>query len=192
MTYVGLWENVILIKIILTTDGIIGYAKRGTWYHDVRHQLMMLQDPINTKCWWCKQCILAGCTADVLYCGPCAVGLVNLRGRVFEVEVKGIEQDLIPYVGHLACASVPVEGWIIDFYGHGLLVPAMVCDSLPTMEKMSNLLWWPEVLAWSQIGAGALNYSLSFPQRSLQTPLNTPQHTPAYCTCTCILLHFSV
>ena len=30
-----------------------------------------------------------------------------------------------------------------------LMVLARACDSLPRMEKSSNLVWWPEVLAWS-------------------------------------------
>ena len=33
---------------------------------------------------------------------------------------------------------------------------------------------------------------LTFPQSSFHTPLCTPHHTPTYCTCTCILLHFSL
>ena len=43
------------------------------------------------------------------------------RGSLFEVEVRGVEQDLIPYVGQLVLANVPIERWIIDPYEHGLL-----------------------------------------------------------------------
>ena len=40
---------------------------------------------------------------------------------MFEVDVRGVEQDLIPYVGQWVLANVPVEGWIIDPYEHSLL-----------------------------------------------------------------------
>ena len=34
-----------LPALILTIDGTIGHAKRGTWCQDVRHQMVMLQYP---------------------------------------------------------------------------------------------------------------------------------------------------
>ena len=37
MALSGQWENVILIKIILTTDGTVGYAKSDTWWQMVWH-----------------------------------------------------------------------------------------------------------------------------------------------------------
>ena len=40
---------------------------------------------------------------------------------LLEMEVKGIKQDLIQYVGQLECASVPIEGWVIDPDVYGLL-----------------------------------------------------------------------
>ena len=36
------------------------------------------------------------------------------------MEVRGVEQDLIPYVGQLELPKVPVEGWVIDPDVHGL------------------------------------------------------------------------
>ena len=48
------------------------------------------------------------------YCRPYTVDLVD-RG------VKGVEQDLIPYVGQLVLAKINIEGWIIDPYEHSLL-----------------------------------------------------------------------
>ena len=53
------------------------------------------------------------------------------------MKVKGVEQDFIPYVGQLVLDNIPVEGLTIVPYQHGLI---MVCDSLPTMEKLSNLI----------------------------------------------------
>ena len=32
------------------------------------------------------------------------------------MEVRGFEQDLIPYVGQLVLANVSIEGWVIDSY----------------------------------------------------------------------------
>ena len=49
------------------------------------------------------------------------VGLIDLGGKVLEVEVRGVEKDVIPYVGQLVFSSVPVGGWIIDPYVHSLL-----------------------------------------------------------------------
>ena len=46
----GLWENVIQPKLVLTINGTIGYVKRGAWYQDVQHQLVMLQESIPSKC----------------------------------------------------------------------------------------------------------------------------------------------
>ena len=37
------------------------------------------------------------------------------------MEVRGVEQDLMPYVGQLALPNVPIEGWIIDPYADSLL-----------------------------------------------------------------------
>ena len=38
-----------------------------------------------------------------------------------KLEGRGVKQDLIPYVGQLKLANVPVKGWIIDPVLHGLL-----------------------------------------------------------------------
>ena len=43
------------------------------------------------------------------------------RESLFEVEVKGVELDLILYMRKLVLANVPIEGWVIDSYEHGLL-----------------------------------------------------------------------
>ena len=40
---------------------------------------------------------------------------------LFEVEVSGVEQDLIPYVGQVVLPKVPVKRWIIEPYVHSLL-----------------------------------------------------------------------
>ena len=43
------------------------------------------------------------------------------------MEFRGIEQDIIPYVGQLELANVPIEGWIIDSDAHGLLDVFLQC-----------------------------------------------------------------
>ena len=36
------------------------------------------------------------------------------REGLFEVEVKGVEQELIPYMGHLVLPNIAVKRLIID------------------------------------------------------------------------------
>ena len=46
--------------------------------------------------------------------------LLTWRESLFEVKVRGVEQDLIPYVGQLVLANVPADRWIIYPYEHSL------------------------------------------------------------------------
>ena len=59
--------------------------------------------------------------------------------NLLKLEVRSIEQVLIPCVGQLELPSVPIDGWIIDpdicKLPDGLV---MLCDSLPIMEKLST------------------------------------------------------
>ena len=73
-----------------------------------------------------------------------------------------------------------------------LMVLVRLYDSLPTLEKLSTLVWWPVVLAWSWMGKMACNVPYAFCQRSLQMPLCTPHYTPTCHTYTHVLHHFSV
>ena len=58
-------------------------------------------------------------------CVPPCVGGWPIKesgdGGLLEVEGRGVLQDLIPYVGHLAFPQVPVEIWVTDIGEHGLL-----------------------------------------------------------------------
>ena len=63
-----------------------------------------------------------------------------------------------------------------------LMVLVRVCDSLPTIKKLSNLVWWCEVLAWSLMWKVPWDAPLTFPQRSLQFPLYALHHIPIYHT----------
>ena len=54
---------------------------------------------------------------------------------------RGVIQDLIPYVGQLELANVPVKRQIIDPDVHGHFYgPMMLCASLPTIEELSTLI----------------------------------------------------
>ena len=55
-----------------------------------------------------------------------------MRIGLLEVEIRDIEQDLIPYVRQLVLADVPIEGWIIDSDVHGLLDSSCDVVCLPT------------------------------------------------------------
>ena len=56
-------------------------------------------------------------------------------GVLLKVEGRGVEQDLIPYVGQLELVNIPVEGWIIDPYVCGLLDFTSDVVYLPTHYK---------------------------------------------------------
>ena len=55
-----------------------------------------------------------------LFCGPCAVDLVGLGESLFEVYARDVTHKLIPYVGQLVLADVPVERGVFNPYEHGL------------------------------------------------------------------------
>ena len=46
MALLGFWENVILTKIILTTDGTIGCAKSDTWCQMVVHHFQKILNKV--------------------------------------------------------------------------------------------------------------------------------------------------
>ena len=89
---------------------------RGTWCQDVRHQsgdvagphtyqYLMYVAPLHGLVHW--------------WYGPCTLGPINLRGRVYlNGRSGGIEQDLIPYVKQHVFANVPIERLINDPSGH--------------------------------------------------------------------------
>ena len=57
------------------------------------------------------------------------------------MEGRGVEQDIVPYVGQLELANVPVEAWIKTLmYMVSLMVLVVLCASLSTMDKLSTLM----------------------------------------------------
>ena len=79
------------------------------------------------------------------------VGQAHWETRVLkgplEPEVRGIEQDLILYVGQLECANVPIEGWIIgpDAY-HLLDIFLLYC--VPPYPQWRRSAPWCDDLQW--------------------------------------------
>ena len=140
-----------LSKLILTTDCTTGYAKRA------------LVPRCEAQNWWCCRTpyLPTVVVADTV-CGPLCwwwdgvVGLAQWAllmwgGRAYVKCRSGVLKKTSVHIWDswnfpmflLRDRSLPLMNMA------SLMVLAMVCDSLPTMEKFSNLVWCPEVLAWS-------------------------------------------
>ena len=68
-------------------------------------------------------------------------GISDGNGRSFEVEGKGVLQDLIPYVGQLVFLKVPLEIWVIITDEHGLLDCPGDAIGFPAYHGESPLYW---------------------------------------------------
>ena len=144
----GLWENVIVNKNTLATDGIIE-CKSDTWCQIVWH-LMLVQDHIPTCAVWCWHKI-----SSCLH--PCATG----RGcrpsavrNLSEGYLKWREGVLNRTSSHMwdnwnLSMFLLRDGSLTLKYIAPLIVLVMLGTSLPTMEKLFTLVWWPVVLALS-------------------------------------------
>ena len=60
---------------------------------------------------------------------------MELWKGLFQLEVRSVEQGLIPYVGQLEHPSVPVERWVIDPNIPGLLDGPCDVLRLPTHSE---------------------------------------------------------
>ena len=145
MVVSGLWENVILTKIKTYHRWSQSYLKRGTWCQGVVHQLVVLWDPIPTKSWWCRNSVWAPCAAGGLVLWALCSGPV-CPGRIAYLWCRpGVWNDLIPYVGQLVLANVPVEGWVNYPYEHGNLDSSNDSRLLPTnygeMAQFGMMTW---------------------------------------------------
>ena len=128
-----------------------GYVTSGTWCKIVWHQ----------KWWYCRTPYLQIVeVVDTVCVGPCTtlwVGVLqvlcskpcwNGREGLFELEVRGVEQD---YTICGATGNSKSSWWGMDYWP---LCPSLLGGAgkgtwlLPTMEKPPNLVWWPEVLVW--------------------------------------------
>ena len=82
----------------------------------------------------------------------CGLSVVGKWVGFFKVDGRSIKQDLIPHVGQLELANVPIEGWIIAFdaydhqygpcdvlhlpinYGEAVHTDVMICDIGMTID----------------------------------------------------------
>ena len=134
----GLWENV-----ILTIDGTTDCAKKGTWWQDVRHQIGDVAEfhtyhllMLYTQCVGSLHCLSGWC------CRLCVVGLIDLGGRVSLRWRSGV---LKKTSSQMWCTwYLPMcllrDGSLTLMNIASSILLAIVCDSLPTIEKMSYLV----------------------------------------------------
>ena len=145
MAFSGLRENVILTKIILTTEGTNGYAKSDTWCErGVWHPWWRT---ILTSAVIVKQAVQPPAPVAEGGVGQCGG---NWRWFVTWDRGQGCWVGLHSIYGSLEIADVPVKGWSLTLMNiASFMVLVMLYASLPTTEKFSTLMWWPEMLTWS-------------------------------------------
>ena len=105
---------------------------------------------------------------------------------------KGVLQDLIPNVGQLELAYVPIKGWITDPDVHGFLNGPGNTVRLPSYYGEivhSGTMTW--VVAMVMMGMDSWHIPWTFPKKSMLTHLCTPLHNPPVQMWTYRLLHFS-
>ena len=114
-------------------------------------------------------------------------------GYLYKVEGRGIKWDLIPYVGQLELANVPIVGWIIDPNVCSLLDGPCDFVYLPTHygDVVHTDVMTHDVSIVTDGGMGPEVFTKPFPE-SLQILMGTPHHNSVFHTCTCRLLHVSV
>ena len=99
---------------------------------------------VDTKC---------ECPCTPLWCGPCAVG-TWWCGRVYFSWRSMVLNNASSYMWDnwyfpmILLRNGPLTLTCIA----SLMVLAMSCETLPTMEKLLTLVWWPVVLVWSLMG----------------------------------------
>ena len=162
----GLWKMIYLPIFILTTDGTIGCTMSDTWCQMVWH--LIADTVLHTyQILWG---IVTNCEPPAHHEGLWTMysEWLEMWKALFKLEGRGVEQDNIPYVGQLKLPKVSVDGWIIDLtYRTSLMGLVMLCDFLPTTEKLSTLVRWPVVFARSRMGGRSPEMFLKLPQRSL-------------------------
>ena len=147
--------------------------------------------------WWCYRTPYlpnvddadTACGPHVLLmgwcCRPCAVGLVHLGVKTYLRWRSGCWTRLHPMCGQQVLTNVPVEGWIINHYEHGLLDGPGIDMWLSTHYEeifKFHMMTWDVGMVIDKEGSLSPKVLADFSMYSY--------HTPTYCTCTCILLHF--
>ena len=148
-------ENIIFTKIILTTDGITGCAISYTWCQSVWHQyegagllpylpngdtysMTHIVGPL--PCLWCEPGTVSPSWCIMVY--------LSLRPGVFDKASD-------PYVDNWYSPLFPLSVRSLTLmYMAYLMFLVRLCNSLPTMGKLSLVLW-PVMLAWTKLGGGS-------------------------------------
>ena len=112
-----------------------------------------------TSTWWCCRTpylptvevvdTVCGSPYTTLWAG--VVGLVEMGGRVYLRWKAGMFSKSSSHMwGNWYFPMFLLRDRSLTLMSiASLMVLVRVCDSLPPMEKLSNLVWWPQVLVWS-------------------------------------------
>ena len=143
----GLWENVTLAKINT-------YYRWHHWLCSEWHPVPKCMAP---KWWCCRTTYLPNVeVVDTVWaplhyltswcCDPCTVALLSEKvylrcwsGVLNKTSSHRWDDCYFPMF-------LVRDGSLTLMYIAALMVHARVCYSLPRMEELSNLVWWPEVL----------------------------------------------
>ena len=174
----GLWENVIFTKMVLTIDSTIGCVMSSTWCQNVWHQ----SDDAGPHTYPMLRCVYTECRP---LCFPCPSSKWYVLGTFHPDNVEGFSwfgSSGLLNKTYVLIHHIRVEHYLLNqtssymwdnwnfpmfllsdwsltlIYIASLMVLVRVFYSLPMTEKLSNLVWWPEVLTWSQMGEGVLKY----------------------------------
>ena len=105
-----------------------------------------------------------------------------LKG-LLEVEVRGVEKDLIPNVGQLVLTNVPIKWWIIDPYINSLLDSLNKGVWLPTHNAETvqpGMMTWglpkglcrlPYVPKETALGLCGVVFMIAFDFKSIKGPV---------------------
>ena len=150
MVLSGLWKMLYFPELILYIDGTTNHAKRGTrcqvWGapiadvlgpHTYQVSMVQTQYVCSLHCWWT---VVVTLPHWAWFC---------LGGRV---HLMWSSEELNKNSSHVwGSLYLPMflfrDGSTTYRNVASLMVLALVCDFLPNMEKLSNLVWWTEVLA---------------------------------------------
>ena len=183
------WKMSYLPKLIFTTDGTI----RGTWCQDVRHQIGDVSGPHTYQLLMWQETLCGPLyTASSLVLWALCNGLGDMGESLFAMEVMGVSK---PSSHMWGSQYLPM----FLLWNGSLTLMIMASLMVLAMESDSYLLWrncppcCDDLSCWHSYRWGKVPLvPLTFPQRSMQTPLCISHQTSTFCTCICILPHFSM
>ena len=141
-----------LPKFILITDDTVGCVMSDTWCKIAWHQIVGVGPHTCPMLWGVDTNCEPLCPLLTKRgCGPCTVSTWRCE-RIGSIWVGGQGCWTWP---HPICGAARTsqfllrDGSLTLMYMGSLMVIAMLCNSLPTMEKLSTLVGSPAVLVWS-------------------------------------------